>query len=137
MPPQDYLSFATGLVNRLSGSKYLEVRPASPLSVALLRQTFGGTIPKVIGLINSSQTTDDPATLFQRAEPWFKQVLGRTGAGVLLFVYRQAPASEVDQIVNLGRGRLGYGQVVAGAYDLMSNRYWLPDHMGWDHELFG
>jgi len=33
-------------------------------------------------------------------------------------------------------GMLGYGQVVAGVYDILNNKYWISDHMGWPDEIF-
>ncbi|MCI5208753.1 MAG: hypothetical protein D3910_08155, partial [Candidatus Electrothrix sp. ATG2] len=62
---------------------------------------------------------------------------GNNGAGILLFTYYEAPAWAVDTTLELGKGFLGYGQVIGGVFDLSSNKYWMSDHMGWGNELFG
>ncbi|WP_170131809.1 hypothetical protein [Aquicella lusitana] len=33
-------------------------------------------------------------------------------------------------------GMLGCDQVVAGVYDILNNKYWISDHMGWPDEIF-
>lgn len=136
MTTQNLWQFYDGLRLRLTSKSYTEVRPVPPLDLGFLKQTMGGLIPKVIAVTNSIDSTDEPATTFQNAAPWFKKLLGNGGAGALLYVYWQPTAVSVDQIMKLGNGMLGYGQVVAGVYDLFSNRYWMSDHMNWPHEIF-
>ncbi|VVC76266.1 hypothetical protein AQUSIP_15750 [Aquicella siphonis] len=126
----------SNLRNRLGAKGYIEVRPPSTYEIAMMKQTFGGTIPKVIAVFDATMTTDSPADIFNRHKSWFEKLLGNTGAGVLLYMYHQPSASQVDEILQLGRGMLGYGQVVAGVYDVYSNKYWMSDHMGWPDEIF-
>jgi len=122
--------------NRLNKKGYTEVRPPDPYEFAMLKQTFGGTLPKVITIIDTTMTTDSPTSIYNRHHYWFKTLLGRTGAGVLLFIYFQPTAQVLDEVIQLGKGILGYGQVVAGVYDPSSNKYWMSDHMGWPAEIF-
>jgi len=128
--------FCEDLRSRLSNKGYAEMNPPAPLNVAMLKQTFGGNIPKVVAVIDASYISDPPTKTFSRVQGWIKQLLGRGGAGVVLFVYNQPLASAVNEISQLGKGLLGYGQVVAGTYDLLNNQYWLSDHMGWPEEIF-
>ncbi|QBR84752.1 hypothetical protein E3983_10540 [Legionella israelensis] len=121
---------------RLANKGYTEVRPAPPMELGFLKQTMGGLIPKVIAFINATHSTDMPTETFKRSMPWFKNLLGNNGAAVLIYIYWQPSAALVNEVMQLGKGSLGYGQVVAGVYDLSSNQYWMSDHMGWPNEIF-
>lgn len=121
---------------RLSNKGYIEVRPPESFEFAMLKQTFGGTLPKVIAVIDATYEADSPITIFNRHQNWFKQLLKNSGAGAMIFVYDQPTATLVEEILQLGKGVLGYGQVVAGVYDVSSNKYWMSDHMGWPSEIF-
>ncbi|MCE0722560.1 MULTISPECIES: hypothetical protein [Legionella] len=136
MTMQNLGQFYNGLSDRLANKNYTEVRPVPPLDLAFLKQSMGGLIPKVIGVTNSINSTDSPATTFQYATPWFKKLLGNGGAGALVYIYWQPTATTVDEVMKLGSGMLGYGQVIAGVYDLFSNHYWMSDHMNWPQEIF-
>ncbi len=125
-----------GIRNRLTNKDYIEVRPPLHYEIAMMKQTFGGTIPKVVAIFDATMTTDSPTTIYQRHHDWFSKLLGNTGAGVILFLYFQPSASQVDEISKLGSGMLGYGQVVAGVFDIANNKYWMSDHMGWPDEIF-
>ena len=129
--------FFENVQNRLSKKGYIEVRPPDPNEIALMKQTFGGTIPKVIAIRDVTRTTDTPLTIYNRHQEWFKKLLGNTGAGIILFAYIQPSNQVINEALELGKGMLGYGQVVAGVYDLASNQYWMSDHMGWPDEIFG
>jgi hypothetical protein len=131
------LQFFENVQVRLTKKGYIEVRPPGNHEIAMMKQTFGGTIPKIIAILNATKTTNNPQTLYQRHEEWFKKILGNTGAGILLFVYIKPSNSIINEALELGKGMLGYGQVVAGVYDLASNQYWMSDHMGWPDEIFG
>jgi hypothetical protein len=136
MEQQIQLQLLENIHNRLNNKGYIEIRPPGSYEIALMKQTFGGTLPKVITIVDATMTTDSPATIYKRHADWFSKLLGNTGAGVMLFIYHQPTAKDVDDIMQLGKGILGYGQVVAGVYDLYSNKYWLSDHMGWPEEIF-
>ncbi|KTC84221.1 hypothetical protein [Legionella brunensis] len=136
MAAQNSWLFYDSLRMRLANKAYTEVRPIAPIDLAFLKQTMGGLVPKVIAVTNSMDSTDSPTTTFRYTTTWFKNLLGNGGAGVLLYVYWQPTAAVVDEVLQLGNGMLGYGQVVAGVYDLFSNRYWMSDHMNWPHEIF-
>ena len=114
---------------RLGNKGYAELVPPQPLELAFIKQTFGGTLPKVVAVVIAN--TDGPRPTFQRVQGWFNGLLRHSGAGVLLFVYQMPTAQDVNIISQIS------GQVVAGAYALSSNQYWLSNYMGWDQELFG
>ena len=112
----------------LGNKGYAELVPPQPLELAMIKQTFGGTLPKVVGVVIAN--TDGPQLTFQRVQGWFRGLLGHSGSGVLLFVYQMPSAQDVNIISQFS------GQVVAGTYALSSNQYWMSNYMGWDTELF-
>lgn len=124
----DIYQFYAGIRSRLLNKKYTELVPPSPLEWAFSKTTFGGTIPKVVGIVLAN--TDGPQVTFQRVEGWFKQQLSHTGEGALLFVYQTPSAHDVDVISQIS------GQVVAGTYALDTDEYWMTNYMGWEQELF-
>lgn len=124
----DLYQFFDAMNSRLSNKHYNELVPPLPLAKAYMKTTFGGTIPKVVGIVLAN--TDGPEVTFQRVEGWFKQLIGNTGEGVLLFVYQTPSAHDVEVISQIS------GQVVAGTYALDTDEYWMTSYMGWDQELF-
>lgn len=124
----DIYQFYQGMRSRLLNKKYTELIPPPPLEWAFSKPTFGGTIPKVVGIVLAN--TDGPQVTFQRVEGWFKQQLSHTGEGVLLFVYQTPSAHDVNVISQIS------GQVVAGTYALDTDEHWMTNYMGWEQELF-
>lgn len=129
-------SFFDQTRQHLSQKGYIEVRPPESFEFAMLKQTFGGTIPKAIAVYDARFSTDSPTTIFGRHKKWFSQLLGNTGSGALIFVYHQPSASIVDEALQLGKGLLGAGPVVAGVYDIASGKHWMSDFMGLADEVF-
>jgi len=119
---------------------YSQIGAPDPVAFAMFKQAVGLGVPKLVGVISN---TDRPATSYARAEPWLRKTMGRSGAGLLLLLVGGSPQSMVNEALAQGSGAMGYGQVVCGLYDTLSNRYYLPQgfggtyHMGWDQELFG
>lgn len=136
MDNQTSVQAINGIRNRLINKDYIEVRPPFNYEIAMMKQTFGGTIPKVIAIFNATMTTDSPTEVYNQHHEWFKKLLGNTGAGIILFMYHRPTANQVEEILKLGSGMLGYGQVVAGVYDGLNNKYWMSEHMGWPDEIF-
>ena len=128
------------LVSNLQQKGYSRIAAPSPVVFAMFKPAAGLGVPKLVGVVAN---TDEPGVAFARTEPWFKKTMGRSGAGLLLLAQFNPPQSYVLKTLQQGRGALGYGQVVCGAYDLSGNAYYLPKgdydtyHMGWDQELFG
>jgi hypothetical protein len=56
--------------------------------------------------------------------------LGRTGGGLLVFVYYDPPVRLINEIAKLGNGF-----VVAGYYDLLSGTDSIPGHLNWRNEV--
>lgn len=74
--------------------------------------------------------TDEPSAVFAQTKDWFHSIFGNNGSGLLIFVYREAPAWAVEQIKNGGSG-----QVKGGVVDLYSGFRWITPHLGWDSEI--
>lgn len=60
----------------------------------------------------------------------YSPIYGNNGAGLIIFIYPEAPAWAVDQIKSDGAGGVK-GAVV----DLYSNYRWAPSHLAWDNEV--
>lgn len=127
------------LASNLQGKGYTQIAGPSVNSFAMFKQATGFGVPKLVAIVAN---TDMPNTNFTRADPWFKKIMGRSGAGLLLLVLSNPQQNYVSDALKQGHGVLGYGQVVCGVYDLSQNTYYLPKgavdtyHMGWDQELF-
>ena len=128
------------LASNLQQKGYSRIAGPSPVNFAMFKPAAGFGVPKLVGVVAN---TDEPSVTFVRAESWFKNTMGRSGAGLLLLAQLNPPQSYVVKTLQQGCGALGYGQLVCGVYDLSGNTYYLPKgygdtyHMGWDQELFG
>ncbi len=106
--------------------------PVSPLDVAFFRQG-ALNLPYVIAALDTGHVTNTATEIFQRVEPWFHQLIGRTGAGVLLFIHRTTPSiTTVEEIQKLGNS-----QMIAGVHDLHSGKHWLSNILNWEQEIYG
>ena len=130
MSPKDISGFYQWLRPRLAGKGYTELAPIEPLQLGFFKHG-ALSLPYVVAVKDATYTTDSPTKIFQRVEGWFQTLIGRTGAGLLLFVCHQPLATTVEEIEKIG------GQVVAGAYDLFTGRDRVPEHLGWRQEIFG
>jgi hypothetical protein len=130
----DVVSRVTGNLQRKG---YSRINGPVPAALAMFRQASGLGVPKLVCVAN----TTSPEQAFANYEAWFRQVMGRSGAGLLLIVLNGPGDTAVAQALSQGRGVLGYGQVVCGVYDQSRDAYYLPKgdfdtyHMGWDQEI--
>jgi hypothetical protein len=132
MPNQHISAFYTWLQRRVAQKGYAALGPVSPLDVAFSKQG-ALNLPYVIAAVDTGHVANTPTEIFQRVEPWFRQLSGRTGAGVLLFVYQTAPSiTTVEEIQKLGNS-----QLTAGAHDLHSGKHWLSNILNWEQEIYG
>src|SRR5687768_17472999 len=137
MNRQDISEFYNWLRGRLAQKNYTELRPVQPLNLAFSKQG-ALSLPYVIAVVDTSHVTNTPTEIFQRVEGWMLKTVGRTGAGVLLFVYQSPPpVTTVEEIQKIGAGGAGNGQVIAGAHDLHTGRHWLSNHLNWEQEIYG
>jgi hypothetical protein len=58
------------------------------------------------------------------------ELIGRTGGGLLVFVYYDTPVQIIDEIAKVGNGF-----VVAGHYDLLTATDSIPTHLNWRNEI--
>jgi hypothetical protein len=136
MSNQTVVNFCSSAANNLSQKGYVELKPPQPIDVAMMKQTFGGTIPKIVAIVDATHNTDSPQTTLARVKDWFKKLMGNGGAGLLLFVYNQPSATLVNQILKLDSGALGHGQIVGAVYDVASGERFFSEHLGWESEVF-
>jgi hypothetical protein len=125
----NYDELATGLIQRLESKGYNLTKPTEPLDFALIKQ---GALMQtyVVAVRDAFAGAEEPAVTFDRTENWFRSVYGNNGGGLLIFVYREAPAWAVEQIKNGGSGG-----VKGGVIDLNSGYRWITSHLGWDSEI--
>jgi len=133
--PTDVLSRVSGNLQRKG---YSQIAGPSANAVAMFKQASGLGVPKLVCIVSN---TAPAAATYARYEAWFQQIMGRSGAGLLLLVQGNLGDAVIAQALELGRGALGYGQVVCGMADPLRDAYYLPRgdfgtyHMGWDQEI--
>jgi hypothetical protein len=131
MTNQDFSAFCQSLQSRLTRKAYSLLPPVAPLDIAFFKHG-ALNLPYVIAAVDTGHVTNTPTQIFQRVEPWFGQLTGRTGAGVILFVYRATPSiTTVEEIQKLGNS-----QLIAGAHDLQSGKHWLSNLLNWEQEIY-
>lgn len=136
MSNQTITEFHNSLKARLEKKDYGELPPAEPLEIAFLKRDILGS-PYVFAVVDTGTIANTPTEIFLRVEKWFQTLIGRSGAGVLLFVYHSPPAiTTIEEIQKIGSGGAGNGQVIAGAHDLKTGRHWLSNHMGWEQTIY-
>jgi hypothetical protein len=132
MPNQDISAFYQWLQTRLSQKGYAPLPPASPLDVAFFKHG-ALNLPYVIAAVDTGHVSNTATEIFQRLEPWFRQLIGRTGAGVLLVIHPTTPPiTTVEEIQKLGNS-----QLIAGVHDLHSGKHWLSNILNWEQEIYG
>lgn len=121
----DFLeSSLTGLVDQ----GYKEVAPPDCVDLVLFKQTMGGLVPSIVAVINIATATEPLApskVTYKCFKKWAKDLLGNNGVGRLVFVYEAPPIEVVEEILKLGRGILGYGQITPCVCDLSGHKFWL------------
>lgn len=127
----DYYDFEQELTGRLKSKGYMMVEPPTPLSIGFMKQ---GNLMQTyaVAVFPALWSTDEPNAVFQRTKDWFRSIYHNNGAGLLIFVYDEVPAWALDEIQ-----KGGSGGVTGAAIDLMSNKRWVPSHLGWDREING
>jgi hypothetical protein len=133
--PTDVFSRVTGNLQRKG---YVQIAGPSPNALAMFKQASGLGVPKLVCVVSN---TSPASATFAQYESWFKQIMGRSGAGLLLLVQGNLSDGAIAQALSLGSGALGYGQVVCGMYDPSRDAYYLPQgafgtyHLAWDQEI--
>ena len=125
----NYEDLSAGLIRRLESKGYKLIQPTESLDFALIKsgalmQTY------VVAVRDAFSGSDEPVVTFDRTKNWFHSIFGNNGSGLLIFVYRDAPAWVVEQIKSGGSG-----QVKGGVIDLYSGFRWITPHLGWDNEI--
>lgn len=123
MSHQSCMEYCDSLRDDLENQGYREVTPPE-FELVMFKQTMRGLVPRVVAATCTLYSTDPPKVTFELFEEWSKSLLGNNGMGTLIFVYDRPPIEEVEKVLILGRGVLGYGQVVPWVYDLSSHKYW-------------
>ena len=109
--------------NRLEKKGFSDVTPRW-FDLAMFNQSWKPLVPGVVGIVLALYSTDSPQVIFDAFTGWAKSLLGKNGMGTLVYVYDKPGIDQVDQVLKLGRGMMGYGQVVPYVYDLSSHQYW-------------
>ena len=132
--PTDVFSRVTGNLQRKGYSQVA----APPSAVGMFKPASGLGVPKLVCMVSN---TDPASATFASYQGWFRQLIGRSGAGLLLVVQGGLRDADIAQALALGHGALGYGQVVCGVCDPARDAFFLPKgdfgtyHMGWDQEI--
>lgn len=122
----NYYSFCESLRQKLKGEGFIGIEPAEVLDFAMMNNSSFMTGTLVVGVCQAYANTDEPEEIYQRANGWFKSLIGSHGAGLLIFAYLEAPGWAVDKIKGFG------GEVFGATVDLHHDKRWVPGHMGWD-----
>jgi hypothetical protein len=122
----DYYGYCESLHQRLKAKGYMGVEPAEPLDFAMMDNSSFMMGTKVVGVCHAYGYDNEPDDIYGRSKGWFKSLIGNNGAGLLIFVYDEAPAWAVDKIEGFG------GEVFGATVDLFHNKSWIPSHLGWD-----
>lgn len=130
MTPKDVSAIYERLANQLASKGYNEIHPVEPLQAAYFKLGALG-LPYVVAVKDARYSTDSPTRTLQRVEGWFEKFIGRTGAGLLIFIYDQPTAMTIEEIRDIS------GQVVCGAIDAFTGKEWVPDYLGWRAEITG
>lgn len=126
-PPVPVPGLVQDLRADLQREGYTRVESPEWLALVMSKQTMGGLIPKVVAVsmaIPTTGVTASPQDTFERFKKWSKGLLGNQGMATLVFVYQGPPIAEIETILKLGRGMLGYGQIVPYVYDASSRTFW-------------
>jgi len=121
--------FLAQVSERLAAKHYTSTGPVPPLQAGFFK-TGELNPPYAIGIKNAMTSTDSPAVIFQRTAKWFESLIGRTGGGLLVFVYYETPVQVINEIAKVGNGF-----VVAGHYDLLTATDSIPTHLNWRSEV--
>ena len=115
------------LLAALHKEGYTNVESPEWLDLVMLKQTMRGLVPKVVAVsiaISATAASTSLEETFARFKKWSKGLLGNNGIATLVYVYEEPPIELVERILKLGRGILGYGQVVPYVYDASTRKFW-------------
>jgi hypothetical protein len=129
MQAPSFAHFLAQVSERLVSKHYTSTGAVPPLQAGFFK-TGELNLPYAIGIKNAMTTTDSPAEVFRRTANWFDSLIGRTGGGLLVFVYYDAPVQVINEIAKVGNGF-----VVAGHYDLLTATDSIPTHLNWRNEI--
>jgi len=129
MQPPSFAQFLVQVSERLTSKLYTSTGAVPPLQAGFFK-AGDLNLPCAIGIKNAMTTTDSPAEIFRRTAKWFESLIGRTGGGLLVFVYYDTPVQAINEIAKVGNGF-----VVAGHYDLLTATDSIPKHLNWRSEV--
>jgi hypothetical protein len=116
------------LRNRLTGKGYKPIQTIQPLQLAFFKRGVLNA-PYIIAVKDMSKTTDRPKEILSQVEEWFNQYVGGGGGnGLIMFVYNQTLAMDLDEIKSIS------GIVYAGAHDLFTGKHWVSGY--WEQDLY-